>query len=67
MTKYRSIMSAYRDGYRITDITDCDDNGSIAILKNNNGDELILESSNAKLVKFFGERKLALIKTKFNN
>lgn len=70
MKKYRSVMSAYRDGYRINNIKDYGDYSIFTIekkLDDTHSDCIILQETNKKLEKFFGQAKLRLIRTEFGN
>ncbi len=68
MKKYRSVISAYRDGYRITRIRD---KGEYSVLKiekkldDTHSNSLVLRETNKKLEKFFGQAKLELIRMEF--
>lgn len=68
MKKYRSVMSAYRDGYRITKIRDKGEYSVLRIekkLDDTHSNYLILRETNKKLEKFFGQAKLELIRMEF--
>lgn len=70
MKKYRSVISAYRDGYRISNIRDYGDYSIFTIEKkidDTHSNCIVLQESNKKLEKFFGEAKLNLIRTEFGN
>ena len=70
MKKYRSVMSAYRDGYRITKIRDKGEYSVFTIekkLDDTHSNCLVLRETNKKLEKFFGQAKLELIRIEFGN
>ena len=63
-------MSAYRDGYRINNIKDYGDYSIFTIekkLDDTHSNSIILQETNKKLERFFGEAKLNLIRTEFGN
>lgn len=64
MKKYRSAISAYRDGYRITNIKKYDSYSIVTLERKTSETEphtVIIEESNSRLEKFFGEAKLKLL------
>ena len=68
MKKYRSVMSAYRDGYRITKIRDKGEYSVFTIekkLDDTHSNSIVLREINKKLEKFFGQAKLELIRIEF--
>ena len=70
MKKYRSVISAYRDGYRITKIRDKGEYSVFTIekkLDDTHSNCLVLRETNKKLEKFFGQAKLELIRIEFGN
>ena len=70
MKKYRSIISAYRDGYRISNIRDYGDYSIFTIekkLDDTHSNCIILRETNKRLEKFFGQAKLELIRIEFGN
>lgn len=63
-------MSAYRDGYRINNIRDYGDYSIFTIEKkfdDTHSNCIILQETNKKLERFFGQAKLRLIRTEFGN
>ena len=70
MKKYRSVMSAYRDGYRITKIRDKGEYSVFTIekkLDDTHSNRIVLRETNKRLEKFFGQAKLELIRIEFGN
>lgn len=70
MKKYRSVMSAYRDGYRINNIRDYGDYSIFTIekkLDDTHSNRIVLRETNKRLEKFFGQAKLELIRIEFGN
>ena len=70
MKKYRSVMSAYRDGYRITKIRDKGEYSVFTIekkLDDIHSNRIVLRETNKRLEKFFGQAKLELIRIEFGN
>ena len=68
MKKYRSVISAYRDGYRITKIKDKGEYSVLRIekkLDDTHSNSIVLREINKKLEKFFGQAKLELIRIEF--
>lgn len=61
MKKYRSVKSAYRDGFRIDNLKDYGDYCIISLTNPNNDGKLMLEETKNKLIKFFGIEKLSLL------
>lgn len=69
MKKYRSVISAYRDGYRIAKIKDKGEYSVLRIekkLDDTHSNSLVLRETNKKLEKFFGQAKLELIRIEFD-
>ena len=57
--KYRSIKSAYRDGFRIEKIKNYGD--YVIATARKNDDTLTLQERSTSLVKFFGQAKFRLM------
>ena len=71
MKNYRSVKSAYRDGYRVVKAKDYGDYSIFTLeIKNDKGNannRIILQETNDNLEKFFGKSKLRQIMAEFDN